>query len=553
MAAKRPARAAASGTRGTPVLASQARASGGQRSSPTPSDPDPVPPDVTVKNCEQARLWLENKNLLVPIGSKVTLPMLSMALFHISELAKMPGEIAQAIRSVAWLVGEVEMETVAEATRSAVNDQIDFLNTEAKNLLDEMRTTISEEVEKQIGSLGTAVTKVLEEKKSSTPTYRDMLLGNAPSCQSVDPRILAREGIRARQFIVDLPADNPLKSLSQFDTLQWFNEAMDKAGKDLGEGEGTIRSVMRLPNKGLLGEFMHDAGAKWFAIPNHADEFLAALGVDGVGAVVKKRSHPMIAYYVPLNLNTSNPAHLAEIAEANNFERDDILGIRWAKPPARRSPNQICGHLIINFSGPDAANRAKTEGLVICNKRVSVAKYKKEPIRCLKCQGWNHVAAECIQPFDRCGTCGARDHRTSVCASSSEFCANCETEGHTSWSRNCPTFVRKCQEFDAKHPENSLPYYPSKEPWTWASAPQCYEEEIPIRRPGPPPPVRFRQATQRLRQTQIRFAPIGSQAANPTGPPTASNPLEPYKEFRPLPVDPPFGQDLDREFESWYV
>jgi hypothetical protein len=44
----------------------------------------------------------------------------------------MPGEIAQAIRSVAWLIGELEEETVAEATRSMVNNHIDLLNIETK-------------------------------------------------------------------------------------------------------------------------------------------------------------------------------------------------------------------------------------------------------------------------------------------------------------------------------------------------------------------------------------------------------------------------------------
>ena len=168
----------------------------------------------------------------------------------------------------------------------------------------------------------------------------------------------------------------------------------------------------------------------------------------------------MIAYYVPLNLNTDNPAHLAEIVNLNSMQKDDLLRIRWAKPPARRSPSQTCGHLILNFSNPDSANRARTEGLVICNKRVSVAKYKKEPIHCLKCHGWNHIAAECTQSYDRCGTCKARDHCTSLCTSSRMFCENCEMDDHTSWSRDCPTFVRKYKEFDAKHPENSLLLYP---------------------------------------------------------------------------------------------
>lgn len=90
-------------------------------------DPDPNQPDV-IRNCIQAHAWLKNKNLLVPLDVRTTLSMSLTMLFHILELLKMPGEIAQAIHVVTWLLGEVEEETVAEATRSAVNDHIDLLN-----------------------------------------------------------------------------------------------------------------------------------------------------------------------------------------------------------------------------------------------------------------------------------------------------------------------------------------------------------------------------------------------------------------------------------------
>lgn len=129
-------------------------------------DPDDSIQEV-VKNCKQACVWLEEHNLLVPLeATTITLPMLSTTLFHIAELAKMPANIALAIRLVAWLVGEVEVETVAEATRTVVNDQIVYLNSETKDLLDVIRTTMSEEVERNISNISTAVTKVLEEKTS---------------------------------------------------------------------------------------------------------------------------------------------------------------------------------------------------------------------------------------------------------------------------------------------------------------------------------------------------------------------------------------------------
>ena len=77
-----------------------------------------------------------------PLGT-ITLPMISTTLFHILELAKILGEIAQAVCSVAWLLGELEEETVAEATCNTMNDYIDMLNVETKGLLDKMRTTLA--------------------------------------------------------------------------------------------------------------------------------------------------------------------------------------------------------------------------------------------------------------------------------------------------------------------------------------------------------------------------------------------------------------------------
>ena len=87
------------------------------------------------------------------------------------ELAKVPKEIALTIRSVAWLLGELEEEMVAEVTRTVVNEQFDYLNGETKNLSDEMRTTLSEEVEKNLSSIGTVATKVPEEKAGRLISY----------------------------------------------------------------------------------------------------------------------------------------------------------------------------------------------------------------------------------------------------------------------------------------------------------------------------------------------------------------------------------------------
>ena len=191
MASRKTGKAAIPGsTCGATVLASQTRSA---RQPVDPSSPMLSGPlrDVIV-NCQQARTWLENKNLLVPEGSPVTAPMLSVTLFHISELARMPEEIAKVIHSVAWLLGELEEEAIAASIRNVVNDQLEYLNSETKNLLDELRSTLKEETGKQLESIGTATAKVVEEKISHQPSYQDAVLGKGPVPQGMDPRILAR-------------------------------------------------------------------------------------------------------------------------------------------------------------------------------------------------------------------------------------------------------------------------------------------------------------------------------------------------------------------------
>ncbi|KAF8810026.1 hypothetical protein BYT27DRAFT_7222087 [Phlegmacium glaucopus] len=401
--------------------------------------------------------FLESRLLLIPKRHPVTPSSLAATLFQIAALDKIPREAMQAIRAVAYLLEEIEETAIAATAREAVNDEL-------KTMTDHFSTMLQREMEKQFESLST-VTKDLAAIPSKS--FKDALLGGGPAPgPNINPRILAREGIKVCQFLVDFSIDSGIRDLSQSNIARKFNEAILEAGGNAAAHR--IRSVERLANNGILGEFLTDDGAKWLAQPNHADAFIAAFGVLGVGASIKKRNHPIIAYYVPLHLNTNNPAHFTEIEE-----------------------RQTCGHLILTFSIPDAANRAKAKGLVICNKKVSAVKYKKEPIRCLKCQGWNYVASEC--------------HRTSGCTNQGrQHCVSCSTNDHPSWARDCPTFLRKCREFDLKHLENGLPFYPSQEPWTWAFEPPKSKLWS-----GPNPtdqiPIQSRAGSQCLRQQQLRF------------------------------------------------
>ncbi|KAF8815584.1 hypothetical protein BYT27DRAFT_7052349, partial [Phlegmacium glaucopus] len=209
-------------------------------------------------SAQTSRSFLEIRLLLVPEGAPATTATLSSALFQISALNKIPREIVQAIRSVAWLLDELEEDAVAATARDAVNSQLSYMNDELKTMTDHFRTTFSQEVEKQIAVMA-ATTKTLKDKANlPIPTpYRDAILGQHRAPEGADPRVVARIGIRARQFIMDFPADSAMQQVSQAEMLGLFNRAMVEVAGEEDIEKHKIRAVEKLLNKGFLGEFLH--------------------------------------------------------------------------------------------------------------------------------------------------------------------------------------------------------------------------------------------------------------------------------------------------------
>jgi hypothetical protein len=229
---------------------------------------------------------------------------------------------------------------------------------------------------------------------------------------------------------------------------------------------GRIRSVISKKDGSVLIEVDSDVAATWFADASNRVEFCCLIGEE---VSFQNRAYNVLVFNAPLTIDPTSIRHRAETNELNGLEDGErITLLRWAKPINRRSPHQMSAHLIASFSNPEAANRAITNGLIICNKKCHVERIKKEPLRCLKCQGWNHMAKDCLE-INRCSNC-AENHRTINCLEPrKKRCVSCKSEEHASWSRGCPAFLKKVDELNARSPDNLLPYYPTADPWTWST------------------------------------------------------------------------------------
>jgi hypothetical protein len=419
-----------------------------------------------INNAIDGRRHLEKNLWLCPAGEPITTAALAACLHQISEISGTAtgGKLmANAVRAAAFLAEEIEENSINEVVRDAVLSQINELAADMKSLVEDAKMKIDEHAQKIIAQGQTTSPPPQPHSDPAPPmptrrSYAETLI-NPPS--HADPKLAAKEGIRARQIMLE--GIDPKSKISQMDGPQLkteFNKILAENGL---KGKG-IRSAIIQRNKGILIEMDNDHALEWIKKQENRLPFCIEVGPD---VVFKPRAHTIIAFNAPLTIDLENEAHRKEILEANHIEPDTLAAIRWVKPAQRRTPEQKSAHLFASFTDAKAANRIIASGLTICNKKVRTEKVKREPIRCLKCQGWNHHAYECIATTDRCGSC-AEEHRTDQCPYPQKTrCISCESDDHTSWNRRCPTYLRKVGECDSRNPENLLQFFPTSEPWTW--------------------------------------------------------------------------------------
>jgi hypothetical protein len=283
---------------------------------------------------------------------------------------------------------------------------------------------------------------------------------------------------------------------------------IESANKSLKEAipstAATIVNAAKLAHGGLLLEFNSHDVISQLDREGIKEVFLAGLSPS---AHIRPRQYNVVVYFIPLTFNAGDPDDMREIEHLNGLTAHSITATRWIKPPNRRSPHQLVAHAVFTFADPKTANQIIVEGITIRQKKLNAVKSKREPIRCLKCQQWGHLANSCLALLDTCGACG-ENHRTNLCNSPGKHCTPCGVDGHTSWDRDCPTFSAKCGEMDMRTPENQLTYFPTDEPWTHRAHQSPW---IPMT--AQTRPQTHRPATQAPTRPLVeRIAPAGTTA-----------------------------------------
>lgn len=388
----------------------------------------------------------------------------ALALERLANTAKDPGRVERT-QGILRLLAKVLM---AEQERLQKAADVETVVREGKKAQEEATKTITnmvkETLQKGMEEMAGKVKEMVREEVSkgrgtmtlgaSGLSYRDMLAQGIGPAGGVNHRTAAAmqraqasQEVKERQVVVDMREGAVLGDDDGAAILDKANDALENIHN---VGEARFESVKRLKNGGLLFEADGEELVKDLQRKDIREAFLEKFCE---GAFIKDREHGLIAYAVPITIEPTNEEHLREIEEHNGLENGAIVKARWIKPIYRRSPTQRFANLAIYTIKAETAARMIATGLGIAHKSVACEMLKREPIRCLACQKYGHVVAGCTEKGTNvCSTCGG-DHRSDSCTNlDKRWCVSCQSKEHASWDRQCPVFIRKSNEMNARDP-----------------------------------------------------------------------------------------------------
>lgn len=506
-----------------------------------------------IKNAKKGREYLETNSLLVPAGMPITTAMAASCLHQITIMAPgIPTIVIDAIRGMAFLLDEIDTTVATQTYHDGFNAELDNFTTELGQLVTDTQAKVDLQLA-ELAKATTQLTRTVNEAGPQTqslsqmqginhahtatpgqPTYSQVLV---QSPKELDPRMLSRHNIRKRQIMLD-----GVEKESRFGKMgdREMKEEINKQLKALKAGDLVrARATTRQRNGGVLLEMDSDYGAAWTRTRENISKLCAAIGGQ---VTTKQRSYNLIAKFAPLSAPLEDETFMKEVQDANNLDDGIITSMRWLKPLHRRKKGQICGHIILKVTDATEANRMITLGMYVANKKLTVEKCNVDPVRCLKCQGYNHFAKECVVNHDICGHCGERGHRTSACTNTTKVhCTSCNMDDHPSYDRYCPTFLRKVADKNSITPENNLPFIQTDEAWTWNKTvdDRKHVSDLGLNYNHPAPAIFYQQGNQYERSQQRKHQMNQKPGSgHDGGPPRWEDP-------------PPLTQEDDEGYQQW--
>ena len=206
---------------------------------------------------------------------------------------------------------------------------------------------------------------------------------------------------KERQLLIDIALDHPAVSNNIFTRLELitlFQKAITATStEEANTPDLQLKSLRVLRNGGILLEFPSKQAVDWLKDNDRLQKLADATGGK---LMFKDRSYNIVVPFVPTATFIEESETLRLIENENELPVGSIAVARWIKPAHRRDTGQRVAHALFRLTTPEAANALIKNGMYINLERLCPAKDKKEPLRCLKCQRWGHMAKDCSTSRD---------------------------------------------------------------------------------------------------------------------------------------------------------
>ena len=245
---------------------------------------------------------------------------------------------------MAFLLQELELTSTAKEISTLVSKEltpiVEGLQSNLREKSEEVMTKLHENMIEMIAQTKTSIKEIgkVTDKMVSTAERENMAISYWDALNQgimglpvqVDPRVRAKESIRARQFLWTLSEETQeLKSLPAPQLLKQLNRKLAKAAKTTNE-ECKLRSAMWLKNGRLLIKASNSKLAAWLHSKANIFHMECKLGTT---ILTKSCNYNTMAYFIPLTFSATEKSYIEEITEANDLPNGSISKCRWAKAP----------------------------------------------------------------------------------------------------------------------------------------------------------------------------------------------------------------------------
>ena len=324
-------------------------------------------PVQDITSTEEGMMYLESAQLTVS-GVLFTVEVLAETLFQISMLPGIKNSwvSTNVVRAAAYVLAGLDTDEKAAAITEAVSDQLTTQMDEVKGkavvaiqdaqeqmweVLGKVKeqshgatASFSEGLDKAAKGLSENAVRITE----TTTKYRDALAQGSPhnhrntvapaSTSLLAPRVQARDGMRARQVLINIGTESDAGLPEEFamGSITALKQKLEDVLSGCGDMTETvshrIKAVTRLRNGGILMELGSDEAVEWFAGADIRRKLLSRVHPN---ATIKTRDYHIVVQFMPLSFWTGRGVNLRELEEINGMQKGVILHARWIKPVAR--------------------------------------------------------------------------------------------------------------------------------------------------------------------------------------------------------------------------